>query len=77
MSRQLSDELRTARDRVSSVSRGLAAAGLGLGTAGNVSDQVGELIAITPTGAALKDLTADYGDFDLDAADALAAGTRA
>lgn len=59
MSRQLSDELRTARDRVSSVSRRLAAAGLVLGTAGNVSEQVGELIAITPTGAALKDLTAD------------------
>ena len=59
MSRQLSDELRTAQDRVSSVSRRLAAAGLVLGTAGNVSEQVGELIAITPTGAALKDLTAD------------------
>ena len=59
MSRQLSDELRIARDRVSSVSRRLAAAGLVLGTAGNVSEQVGELIAITPTGAALKDLTAD------------------
>jgi L-fuculose-phosphate aldolase len=59
VSRQLSDELRTARDRVSSVSRRLAAAGLVLGTAGNVSEQVGELIAITPTGAALKDLTAD------------------
>ena len=59
MSRQLSDELRTARDRVSSVSRRLAAAGLVLGTAGNVSERVGELIAITPTGAALKDLTAD------------------
>ena len=59
MSRQLSDELRTARDRVSSVSRRLAAAGLVFGTAGNVSERVGELIAITPTGAALKDLTAD------------------
>jgi L-fuculose-phosphate aldolase len=59
VSRQLTEELRTARDRVALVSRRLAAAGLVLGTAGNVSEQVGELIAITPTGAALKDLTAD------------------
>ena len=55
----VSNDLHTARDRVSSISRRLAAAGLVLGTAGNVSERVGELIAITPTGAALGELTAD------------------
>jgi L-fuculose-phosphate aldolase len=55
----VSNDVHTARDRVSSISRRLAAAGLVLGTAGNVSERVGELIAITPTGAALGELTAD------------------
>lgn len=45
------------RERVASTSRALAAAGLVLGTAGNVSERDGELVAITPTGAVLAELT--------------------
>ncbi len=37
----------------------LAAAGLVIGTAGNVSARDGDLVAVTPTGAALADLTAE------------------
>ena len=51
-------ELTAARERVAAASRGLAGAGLVLGTAGNVSERVGELVAITPTGARLEELTA-------------------
>jgi L-fuculose-phosphate aldolase len=47
------------RERVAAAARRLAADGLVLGTAGNVSERGGELVAITPTGAALKDLQAD------------------
>ncbi len=49
------DELRAA---VAEVSRGLARAGLVVGTAGNVSARAGDLVAVTPTGLRLEALTA-------------------
>lgn len=52
-------ELGAARERVAAAARWLADEGLVLGTAGNVSERVGELIAVTPTGAVLKTLTAE------------------
>lgn len=55
MDRDLTD-LRAA---VAEASRRLAAEGLVLGTAGNVSARAGDRVAITPTGAALATLTAD------------------
>jgi L-fuculose-phosphate aldolase len=51
-------KLEPERERVAAAARRLAAEGLVLGTAGNVSERAGELVAITPTGASLKDLTA-------------------
>jgi L-fuculose-phosphate aldolase len=48
-----------ARERVAAASRRVAAEGLVVGTAGNVSQRVDEVIAITPTGADLKSVTAD------------------
>ena len=48
-----------AREQVAAASRRLAAEGLVLGTAGNVSARAGEHVAITPTGAELASLTAD------------------
>ncbi len=53
-------ELTAARERVAAASRELAAGGLVRGTAGNVSERVGELVAITPTGARLGELTAAH-----------------
>lgn len=47
------------RDRVAAASRRLADRGLVLGSAGNVSERAGELVAITPTGAVLAILTAE------------------
>src|ERR1700761_5425389 len=53
-------ELLTAeRARVAGVARRLAAEGLVLGTAGNVSERAGDLVAVTPTGAALEGLAAE------------------
>jgi L-fuculose-phosphate aldolase len=52
-------ELGAARERVAAAARRLADEGLVLGTAGNVSERIGELIAVTPTGAVLKTLTAE------------------
>lgn len=52
--------LRPARERVAAAGRRLADAGLVLGTAGNVSERVAKLVAITPTGAALDSLTPDH-----------------
>jgi L-fuculose-phosphate aldolase len=49
----------TARERVAQAARRLAGAGLVLGTAGNVSERTGELVAVTPTGATLGELNAD------------------
>jgi L-fuculose-phosphate aldolase len=51
-------KLERERARVAAAARRLAAEGLVVGTAGNVSERAGELVAITPTGAALKELTA-------------------
>lgn len=48
--------LQAEREQVAAASRRLAAEGLVLGTAGNVSARNGERVAITPTGAALADL---------------------
>ena len=47
------------RRRVAEAARKLAAEGLVLGTAGNVSERCGELVAVTPTGAVLETLTAE------------------
>src|SRR5258708_12046785 len=47
------------REHVASAARRLAAEKLVLGTAGNVSARSGELVAITPTGAALEELEAE------------------
>jgi L-fuculose-phosphate aldolase len=56
----LGAELTAARERVAAASRELASAGLVQSTAGNVSERVGELVAITPTGARLAELTAAH-----------------
>ena len=47
------------RERVAAAGRRLAAAGLVHGTAGNLSERAGELVAVTPTGAVLEQLTAE------------------
>lgn len=44
------------RERVAAAARRLAAQGLVLGTAGNVSERAGELVAVSPTGAVLERL---------------------
>jgi L-fuculose-phosphate aldolase len=55
------------REAVAVAARGLAADGLVLGTAGNISERDGERIAITPTGAVLAELdAADVVVVDLD-----------
>ena len=51
--------LEPVRERVAEVSRRLAAEGLVLGTAGNVSARQGDEVAITPTGAVLAHLEPD------------------
>lgn len=48
-----------ARERVAEAARRLSEEGLVLGTAGNVSERVGDLVAVTPTGGVLGELTAD------------------
>jgi L-fuculose-phosphate aldolase len=48
-----------ARERVAQAARRLAAEGLVLGTAGNLSEISGDLVAVTATGAALEHLTAE------------------
>src|SRR5207248_1628859 len=47
------------RERVAAAARQLAREGLVAGTAGNVSERSGELVAVTPTGATLAELSAD------------------
>lgn len=47
------------RARVAAAARRLAAEGLVVGTAGNVSQRSDELVAITPTGAVLSDVVAE------------------
>jgi L-fuculose-phosphate aldolase len=59
--------LQAQRERVASAARRLAGAGLVVGTAGNVSERAGELVAVTPTGAVLAGLEArDVTVVDLD-----------
>ncbi len=48
--------LQSERRAVAAAARRLASEGLVLGTAGNISAAAGELVAITPTGAALAEL---------------------
>ena len=55
----VSDEVRNARDEVARACRGLAADGLVLGTAGNVSVRVGDSIAVTATGSKFESITAE------------------
>lgn len=50
--------LDTSRGDVARVCRELAAAGLVIGTAGNVSVRAGDLVAVTATGARFDDMTA-------------------
>jgi L-fuculose-phosphate aldolase len=47
------------RDAVAAASRRLAERGLVVGTAGNVSARADTLVAVTPTGAVLAELTSD------------------
>jgi L-fuculose-phosphate aldolase len=47
------------RERVAQAARRLSAERLVFGTAGNVSERVGDLVAVTPTGGVLGELTAD------------------
>ena len=55
-----STETASARQHVAEAARRLAAQGLVLGTAGNISERAGDgPVAITPTGASLEDLTAE------------------
>lgn len=49
----MSGMLKRERERVAAAARRLAADGLVTGTAGNLSERAGELVAVTPTGAAL------------------------
>jgi L-fuculose-phosphate aldolase len=51
--------LEAEREGVAAAARRLAAAGLVLGTAGNISVRSGERVVVTPTGAALRELDAD------------------
>jgi L-fuculose-phosphate aldolase len=51
--------LEPARERIAQAGRKLAAAGLVVSSAGNVSEREGEYVAITPTGVALAELTPD------------------
>ena len=56
-----------AREQVAVVARRLAAEGLVLGTAGNVSQRAGDSVAVSPTGAILAELeAADVCVVDLD-----------
>jgi L-fuculose-phosphate aldolase len=47
------------REAVAGASRHLARTGLVIGTAGNISTRQGDLVAVTPTGADLGDVTAE------------------
>jgi L-fuculose-phosphate aldolase len=47
------------RERVAAAARRVAEDGLVIGTAGNVSERTGELVAITPTGAELEGLRSE------------------
>ena len=47
------------RERVAAAARRLAADGLVAGTAGNLSERAGELVAVTPTGGRLEAMSAE------------------
>ncbi len=65
----LSPEVDAARARVAATARRLAAAGLVIGTAGNLSERADDLVAITPTGAVLQTVQAeDISVVDLEGA---------
>jgi L-fuculose-phosphate aldolase len=51
--------LQAEREQVAAAARSLAAKGLVLGTAGNLSVRAGELAAVSPTGAVLAELEAE------------------
>jgi L-fuculose-phosphate aldolase len=53
----VSGKLERERERVAGAARRLAADGLVTGTAGNVSLRADQLVAVTPTGARLEDVT--------------------
>lgn len=55
----MASEIGAARERVAAAARLLAERGLVIGTAGNLSERRGELVAVTPTGAILEALTAE------------------
>jgi L-fuculose-phosphate aldolase len=52
-------KLRAVREEVARQARRLAAEGMVLGTAGNVSARSGDLVAITPTGVRMADVRAE------------------
>jgi L-fuculose-phosphate aldolase len=55
------------RERVATAARHLASEGLVVGTSGNVSERAGDRVAVTPTGAALRSVSAeDIAVVDLD-----------
>ncbi|MFL5823752.1 MAG: class II aldolase/adducin family protein [Solirubrobacteraceae bacterium] len=56
----MGDDLLALRERVAAAACRLAADGLVLGTAGNVSARSGDLVAVTPTGAVLEQLSAEH-----------------
>jgi L-fuculose-phosphate aldolase len=56
---QSSSALDERRGEIAAASRRLAADGLVIGTAGNLSARIGDLVAITATGAAFESMTAD------------------
>jgi L-fuculose-phosphate aldolase len=55
----MAEDIAAARERVAAASRRLAAEDLVLGTAGNVSERVGDRVAVTATGATLRELCAE------------------
>ncbi|PPK64659.1 L-fuculose-phosphate aldolase [Actinokineospora auranticolor] len=68
--------LRSLREQVAGQARRLAAAGMVVGTAGNLSARQGDLIAVTPTGARLGELRAEQVTV-VDPAGAVVDGTLA
>lgn len=51
--------LQREREELAAAGRRLAASGLVIGTSGNLSVRVDELVAVTPTGGVISELTAD------------------
>ncbi len=57
--RRVTDDVAATRVTIVEACRLLAGSGLVIGSAGNVSARVGDLVAVTPTGSRLASLTAD------------------